>query len=253
MPITAGALRRKKLLLLGLPVSLLAEKPGSIAAFHRILRFMVEHDCPAYHSQPAEDYEFFRVEGWMSLAAAGIRPRNIGHLWMARGHRDSAPIVEFIAARVRRSTTPVVLIRPGNPRIGDHPALMLTRLFGDAAYLFAPRSAIDLVGDLAERISGLRHPRREYHSAQDLLERGAADVGRGLVLIHCTAPTYLDGNERVLALIAKRLCESGHRRRIAFLKSPLTFGDFCTVDDLRRSDGKIDPHLHYTIALLPKP
>lgn len=248
----ADVLTRKKLLLLGLPVSFLAEKPDIISKFHRLLKFVVDRGCPVYHSQSEDGYNFFRVEGWMSLASYHIKPKNIGHLWMARGYRDSAPIVEFIVRRIHRSTCPVVLIRPGDPRIGDHPSLMLKKFFGKDAYLFAPQSAIDLVGDLVERILGVHYRQREYFSAQEIIERQKLSFGPGLVLIHSIAPDYLAGNIRGISLIANRFCRSGYRYRTVFLKSPATYGGFCTADELRRCCRQIDPHLHHTIALLPE-
>ncbi len=174
----------------------------------------------------------------------------MSHLWKSEGYRSPQPIQDFVSQAVKSSSKPIVLLRPGSPYLGDAPAAELIRAFNEDAEILDAKSGPDIVGDLADELTGGTPAIREHIAGYDVLKlRTIKHLQGKALIIRSLSSSYADGDGSYFISIFEKLRDLGLGKAKLYIKAQGTEGVFLNVDALLARIEEFNAADHYTVVV----
>lgn len=240
----------KEIYIVGVPIDVKSEKPSVVEEFENILIRAKVDNWPVLNTSTPAYFHNLGLEGWKLVEDLGIPVRDVSQLWREKGKRFANPVYERISEMAINSEVPIVLLRPGSPRIGDAPATGLLKRFQSSAEVLDAKSGPDIVGDLAEKTLSVENTPREHLVGTEVLDLDSTQRLTGkLVLIRSLDNIYKDGDITYFKAVIDKLVGLGLGNNTLYIKGPRTPGEELSLNDLQERVAEFPASNHYTIAL----
>lgn len=237
----------------GVPIDFSFEVPQRVEEFRNLLTRAETDLWPVYASSPPEYFKLLTPDGWKEVEKTGLGVTQIKPDSGTRQEWLDGVASETIKL-AQATTVPIILLRPGSPRIGDTPADNIIKAFqaqpGKVEVLDA-KSGPDIVGDFAEKSFGLVESLRHHIAGVQVLDlESSADLRGNLILIRSLDKIYKDGETNLFRTVVEKLIKLGMGEKQVYIKSPKTDGEVTTVTQLLSRMDEFNPENHYTLAVL---
>lgn len=246
-----------KLYIVGIPIDYSYENQTRIIEFKNILERAKSDVWPVYISSPPAYFRYLTPDGWKTIEETGVPITyiytSIEKIRFIKYYLLTNKLFEIAIS----SNVPIVLLRPGSPRVGDSLVKFLIKKFQnrqDKVEMLDVKSGVDIVGDLAEKAIGKYNLSRQYISAQNLFYRREISKIQGgdMLLIHCLSSNYIYRNKPFFGKVVTRLFQLGLGDKLAYIKSPKTEGILMTVKKLSKRLYQFNQNDHYTLVIIQK-
>ncbi|MFZ5376648.1 MAG: hypothetical protein ACOZAN_03210 [Patescibacteria group bacterium] len=238
-----------KIYFLGVPINSELEDPTRMREFENLLERARADRWQIYATSVPDYFEMLTPDGWNQFERTGQ------HLCVLRpqSHQPSGwnEIASSVMQIADNATQPIVLLRPGNPLLGDK----LTEIFigqfvntPKQIEILEAKSGPDIVGDFAEKMMGLKNSRR-FHidGPHALLLTDSESLIGSLIIIRSLDRIYTDGN--LFKDVLQKLIDLSLGDKQVFIKSQKTSGEILTVLNLLKEIDRFKPKDHYTLVV----
>lgn len=237
----------------GVPIDFSLETPKKVDEFRNLLTRAKTDLWPIYASSPPEYFKLLTPDGWKVVEETGLEVIQIKPVSGTRQEWLDGVANETIKL-AQAKTVPIILLRPGNPRIGDTPADNIIKVFQaqpEKIEVLDAKSGPDIVGDFAEKSFGLADSLRHHIAGVQILDlENPTNLTGRLILIRSLDKIYKDGETNLFRTVVKKLVELGMGEKQVYIKNPKSDGEVMTVTQLLLRIDKFNPENHYTLAVL---
>lgn len=242
-----------KIYITGVPIDFSLEAPRRVVEFRNLLTRAKTDLWPVYVSSSPEYSKLLTPDGWRVVEEMAIKVTQIEPDSRMRQEWLDGVVNETIKL-AQASTVPIILLRPGSPRIGDVPADNILKWFQaqpEKIEVLDAKSGPDIVGDFAERSFGLSGLLRHHIAGTQILDlENPTDLTGKLILIRSLDKFYKDGATNLFKTVVEKLIELGMGEKQVYIKSPKSDGEVTTISQLIIRMGEFNPADHYTLAVL---